>query len=1015
MWLSNDWAYRKKITIAGETGAGTDYQVLLKIGETSGATGEDFDLEGNSLIFPATKNDGGDLRFTSDDGTTLLDFWVEKVEGTTPNALAYVWVEVADSLETTQDIYCYYTNAGASNYSNGDDTFPFFDDFEGSSLDSSKWDTIGTPTLTVSSSILKIQLTSEIAKIESKTYTRTRPVALRFREKKYNVGSNYPLDIGFGTYDATSNNNCVVKASYGVNEFTLVSGDNTSNEFWTGIADDINFNDWEVRWTSAFTRLYKNEAQQNGDLTTYIPSTSQKIRLGKDYSSTNESDIDFIFSRKFIATEPSFSSASAQEDSTIIVILEDTVTLSETTQPLEFVGEETTALSDSIITDIAHYATKIRQLDATNMLVVTDTDPAKIIKIDISGGAPVFRIHTLLTAKNATDVTVNSTFNKIYVSCKDGLAVKLDSTDLTVKTLLDTGDTDDLTNIDCLDDWLYTYASTDDSSGEIILIDESEITKLNSDIRFLIQAVTTVNSQISTIFAAQLNSNLIFLRTSENIVNSDIRFSKYTYGAETILSRPDFHVYINGVQTGDVSLDSIRISESDETKSLAYFSVARKHDDLDRTLAAVASEITNKNPIIIKIEDRIVFTGTIREIQCSSSETVTITAESASVGTVDFNTVDLGLQTLNTQIHLYDVLVDDINLFNPTIGAEEENPVKYKGISVDLGDSIRQYVVKWGSIGKTPATSSLRRLYDRNLATEVNAGTFKPESDYTYFWWVNGWKKNPAGYWNLLRYKNAQSVFSIDYQNSWAVSGQAFYIGTSLVSSSSGIYHFDFIRQVKQRVFNEITTPLGTYTLGDAPFKEISVRNGKSYYNSRYEDDDFYGLIVDRPEGHNHVDYAKEIAAIEFDKMKTINDEILPVTRVNITLTIDAFLYYSIKLNTRINLDNTTVTGTYKNTNGFPVSVKGIEIDSNNMRVRLICDNTKSKNELDALDDTMPNEYNIKYYIPHLIVPVNRKFNLDTEDFDTGSISVLQVFQNSEYYDYSVEGSGLVRYPDNVT
>ena len=128
------WAYRKKITIAGSVGAGTNYQVLLKIGESSGASGADFNLEGLSAKFPSGKNDGGDLRFTASDGVTLQDFWVESVSGTSPNRVAKVWVKVSADLGTNQDIYCYFRNPNATNASNGDNTFLFFDDFSSNTL-----------------------------------------------------------------------------------------------------------------------------------------------------------------------------------------------------------------------------------------------------------------------------------------------------------------------------------------------------------------------------------------------------------------------------------------------------------------------------------------------------------------------------------------------------------------------------------------------------------------------------------------------------------------------------------------------------------------------------------------------------------------------------------------------------------------------------------------------------------------------------------------------------------------
>jgi len=135
MWLTG-WKCRKKITINGSSGAGTGYQVLLKVGESAGASNYDFHVEGHSEKFPTDKNDSGDLRFTSSNGSTLLDLWVEKVEGTSPNRTAYVWVKIADSLDSDVDIYCYYRNVNATNASNRDNVFLFFDDFD--------VDTIGT-------------------------------------------------------------------------------------------------------------------------------------------------------------------------------------------------------------------------------------------------------------------------------------------------------------------------------------------------------------------------------------------------------------------------------------------------------------------------------------------------------------------------------------------------------------------------------------------------------------------------------------------------------------------------------------------------------------------------------------------------------------------------------------------------------------------------------------------------------------------------------------------------------
>jgi len=122
-WLTG-WTYRKSITLARASGVVTNYQMKLLIGESSGATGEDVDCGGHCL---STFND---LRFTTSDGTTLLDYWIESISGTTPNQLATVWIEFNSIGTSDTTFYMYYGNASAEAYSNGVNTFILFDDFE---------------------------------------------------------------------------------------------------------------------------------------------------------------------------------------------------------------------------------------------------------------------------------------------------------------------------------------------------------------------------------------------------------------------------------------------------------------------------------------------------------------------------------------------------------------------------------------------------------------------------------------------------------------------------------------------------------------------------------------------------------------------------------------------------------------------------------------------------------------------------------------------------------------------
>ncbi len=122
-WLTG-WLHRKSVPLSRASGAVTNYQMKLFVGESSGAAGEDVDCGG------LCQTDFDDIRFTASDGTTLLDYWIESITGATPNQLATIWIEF-DSIGTgATTFYMYFGNAGAAAASNGASTFLFFEDFE---------------------------------------------------------------------------------------------------------------------------------------------------------------------------------------------------------------------------------------------------------------------------------------------------------------------------------------------------------------------------------------------------------------------------------------------------------------------------------------------------------------------------------------------------------------------------------------------------------------------------------------------------------------------------------------------------------------------------------------------------------------------------------------------------------------------------------------------------------------------------------------------------------------------
>ena len=113
-WLDPDWMYRKAIDVLNP-GASvlTGFQVEVS-------------LDG-SFDFSKTNNDGSDVRFTSEDGVSMIPYWIDTWdEG---NTIAKIWIKVPSIPAAGTTIYMYYGNTAATAVSDGDDTFEFFDDF----------------------------------------------------------------------------------------------------------------------------------------------------------------------------------------------------------------------------------------------------------------------------------------------------------------------------------------------------------------------------------------------------------------------------------------------------------------------------------------------------------------------------------------------------------------------------------------------------------------------------------------------------------------------------------------------------------------------------------------------------------------------------------------------------------------------------------------------------------------------------------------------------------------------
>ncbi len=127
-WLDPAWSSRKLVTITNPGGVTlSNFQVWVTLD--------------SSFDFASVKSDGSDIRFTMDDGITPVSFWIESWNST--NRTALIWVNIPSIPSAGTSLYLYYGNPGAVTAANGSATFDFFDDFEGTALDTSRWTASG--------------------------------------------------------------------------------------------------------------------------------------------------------------------------------------------------------------------------------------------------------------------------------------------------------------------------------------------------------------------------------------------------------------------------------------------------------------------------------------------------------------------------------------------------------------------------------------------------------------------------------------------------------------------------------------------------------------------------------------------------------------------------------------------------------------------------------------------------------------------------------------------------------
>lgn len=606
----------------------------------------------------------------------------------------------------------------------------------------------------------------------------------------------------------------------------------------------------------------------------------------------------------------------------------------------------------------AKYASKIISINP--LIFITDTNPVELVKVDTTNPSNLtWNILTLYGFTNANDIDININNDYLYIGGANGKLLKINLNNFFDKTIIDLNDTDEVLNIEVNSNLGITYASTNNETGELYLIDERSKFIINTDLQAVSLQQVKIDSFFNIVSAFKLDSNFQALSYTYYKIKSDFKcLTKQLIPITSVddidpIKLTDFQVFIDSIELGntDLILDSISITHSTGEESQASFRLSRRHDDLNRTLEGVTSVITAQNSIEIKIKGRTEFSGKISELDCQyqlNADYVIVKALADEKENI-VQTVTLSVPGINSRLSLYDVLLQNPKIYNPYIDPEnEENPKKYKGIRVNLGTKIQQRVSSYfipDSFGE--------------IANNIIEGTFNPVQNWSYFW--------------------SPEVIKLGDINIGDISAiRFFYIGTSLAPVSEDLWKLEKAFHWRQRIWDDIETELGSYEVGEAPFKEINCRNGQKLTKIKLQDEE-NGLYSIKEESYNFVNYAKKVAELEYELLKNINDDILPDTSCSFTLTIDAYFYYNLSLLTKINIDNTISSNIYNNLNGFPVSIKSITITSSDRKVTLEADNKKSQAELEIINSQFPDDEDEEYIEPEKRLLLHGKSDMKTQ------------------------------------
>lgn len=301
-WWNTDYLYRKELKITNPL---AEYQMNFTVWK---ADGHD-DVANNTIDCESHCNDNfSDIRFIYDN-TTVLDYWIENYTSAT---CAVFWINTSVS-NYSNPLQMYYGNSGVGNASDGNTTFDFFDDFE-TALDGNRWDTIQGSISTSNGKLEVVGTTSTRGLIESTT--------------AISIGAALHVFAKWGDASQGATHFCAMRKSEDWNDRVEIYGDSLSDKvniktIKEGIetssldvavsGQEDNYMIWKIYWYTDNAYYYYKDTTELAHHTTNVPTTNLDVTIYEGNANGDTLYIDWVFVRKYSATEPFWSDLQNEE------------------------------------------------------------------------------------------------------------------------------------------------------------------------------------------------------------------------------------------------------------------------------------------------------------------------------------------------------------------------------------------------------------------------------------------------------------------------------------------------------------------------------------------------------------------------------------------------------------------------------------------------------------------------------------------------------------------------------